>query len=119
VKLLLDENLSPRLVDTLSDLYPGSAHVHDLGLGAADDREIWDHASLHRFAIVSKDADFAERSVLENHPPKIIWLKLGNCSTDEVNKLLRGHSVIIQEFLEQDEETCLVLERGRAPAMPR
>ena len=113
MKLLLDENLSPRLAETLSDLYPGSAHVHNLGLGAADDREIWDHASIHGFAIVSKDADFAERSVLESHPPKIIWLKIGNCSTDEVNQLLRTHSIVIHDFFEEDEETCLILERSR------
>lgn len=119
MKLLLDENLSPRLVETLSDLYPGSAHVHHLGLGAADDREIWDHARLQGFAIVSKDADFAERSVLETNPPKIIWLKIGNCSTVEVNQVLHAHSAAIREFLEEDEETCLVLERGRVPPASR
>jgi predicted nuclease of predicted toxin-antitoxin system len=64
VKLLLDENLSPRLMDLLSDLYPGSDHVHNLNLGGANDSEVWDYAKLHGFAIVSKDSDFAARSVL-------------------------------------------------------
>lgn len=94
-------------------------HVNHLGLGAADDREIWDHAALHGFAIVSKDADFPERSVLEDRPPKIIWLKIGNCSTQEIGQLLRMNHAIVRKFLEEDEETCLVLERVRGPAVPR
>ena len=63
MKLLLDENLSPRLVGSLSDLYPESQHVHSLELGGADDSALWDYAKAHGFAIVSKDSDFAERSV--------------------------------------------------------
>jgi predicted nuclease of predicted toxin-antitoxin system len=111
VKLLLDENLSPRLVDLLSDLYPGSDHVHNLNLGGANDSEVWDYAKLHGFAIVSKDSDFAERSVLESDPPKIIWVRLGNCSTEEVEKLLRSAHQMIRGFLEEDEETCLLVGR--------
>ena len=111
MKLLLDENLSPRLVDLLSDLYPGSDHVHNLNLGGANDSEVWDYAKLHGFAIVSKDSDFAERSVLESDPPKIIWVRLGNCSTEEVEKLLRSVHEMIRGFLEEDEETCLLVGR--------
>ncbi len=76
MKLLLDENLSLHLIDLLSDLYLGSAHVHQLGLGAADDGEIWTYAKAHGFVIVTKDADFAERSVLETGPPKVLWLRI-------------------------------------------
>jgi len=72
VKLLLDENLSPRLVGVLSDLYPGSAHVHQCGLGSADDAAIWDYARRNSFTIESKDSDFEQRSVLSGAPPKII-----------------------------------------------
>ena len=80
MKLLLDENLSPQLVESLRDLYPFSEHVHDLNLGGASDSEVWDYAKLKGFAIVSKDSDFAARSVLESDPPKIVWVRLGNCS---------------------------------------
>lgn len=109
MKLLLDENLSPRLVEALFDLYPGSAHVHGVGLGASDDSEVWEHAKAHGFVIVSKDADFAERSVLESNPPKVIWLRLGNCSTNDVERVLRVHVDAIREFVERDPETCLLL----------
>jgi predicted nuclease of predicted toxin-antitoxin system len=73
---------------------------------------VWDYAKLHGFAIVSKDSDFAERSVLESDPPKIIWVRLGNCSTEEVEKLLRSAHEMIRGFLEEDEETCLLLGRA-------
>ncbi|HKO17402.1 MAG TPA: DUF5615 family PIN-like protein, partial [Acidobacteriaceae bacterium] len=66
MKLLFDENLSPRLVDSLSDLYPSSQHVHTLNLGGVEDSVVWLYAKQHGFAIISKDSDFAERSVLEN-----------------------------------------------------
>jgi len=112
VKLLLDENLSPRLVEALSDLYPGSAHVENLGLGGARDGDVWDYAKAHGFAIVSKDSDFAERSVLESEPPKIIWIRLGNCSTSDVERVLRSQYEAIRGFLEEGGETCLIVERG-------
>jgi predicted nuclease of predicted toxin-antitoxin system len=113
VKLLFDENLSPRLVDLLSDLFPESAHVHQLGLGAAEDTEIWTHAKAHGFPIVSKDSDFAERSVLESGPPKIIWLRLGNCVTRDIERLLRSHADVIKHFLIEAPETCLILGADR------
>jgi len=112
MKLLLDENLSPRLVELLDDLYPNTAHVHNLKLGASEDGDVWDYAKAHGFAIVSKDSDFAERSVLEIDPPKIIWVRLGNCSTSDVHALLRTNHEAIRGFLEEDRETCLLLGRG-------
>jgi predicted nuclease of predicted toxin-antitoxin system len=109
VKLLLDENLSPRLIESLRDLYPNSDHIHAVGLGGADDGEVWNYAKLHGFAIVSKDSDFAERSVLEAEPPKVIWIRIGNCSTRQIDTLLRFHYAAIRGFIEEDRETCLLL----------
>ena len=37
MKLLFDENISPRLVAGLSDVFPGSVHVRDVGLARATD----------------------------------------------------------------------------------
>ncbi len=112
MKLLLDENVSPQLVELLADLYPGSEHVDNLGLGASQDGAIWNYAKAHGFAIVSKDSDFADRSVMEGAPPKVIWIRLGNCSTSDVDRLLRSQYEAIRRFLEQDTETCLLLGRG-------
>jgi predicted nuclease of predicted toxin-antitoxin system len=116
VKLLLDENLSVRLKDSLSALYPGTEHVHNVHLGGSDDAAVWDYAKQHGFTIVSKDSDFAERSVLDMNPPKIIWIRLGNCSTADVEQLLRSAHETIRTFIEEDEETCLLL--GRAQPSP-
>ncbi|MBV9109890.1 MAG: DUF5615 family PIN-like protein, partial [Gemmatimonadetes bacterium] len=53
MKLLFDENLSPRLVSLLAAVYPGSAHVHHLDLGEAEDIDIWAFAAAAGFTIVS------------------------------------------------------------------
>ena len=111
MKLLLDENLSPRLVGSIIDLYPGSQHVHHVQLDGADDSAVWAYAKSHGFAIVSKDSDFAERSVLDSEPAKVIWIGLGNCSTDEVEKILRSAHEQIRRFIHEGSETCLLLGR--------
>ena len=112
MKLLLDENLSPRLVDALKDVYPESQHVSGVELGGAEDSAVWQYAKRYGFAIVSKDSDFAERSVLESGPPKVIWIRLGNCTTREIEVQLRSAHEIVRAFIEKNEETCLLLGRG-------
>ena len=111
LRLLFDQNLPPRLVKELSDLFPDSLHVSDCDLGAAGDRSIWEFAKAEKLVIVSKDSDFHERSVLLGGPPKVIWLRVGNCSTQFIAQLLRTASDSIFAFGAQDEETCLVLRR--------
>ena len=110
MKLLFDENLSPRLVDSLSDLYPGSAHVHQCRLGSSDDAAIWEYAKTNGFTIVSRDSDFQERSVLFGSPPKIVWLRAKNCPTTELETLLRTALSKVKKFIQDDPETCLILE---------
>lgn len=109
MKLLFDENISPRLVVALQDAFPNSAHVHDCGLGSADDLMIWQYAKNNGFAIVSKDSDFQERSVLLGPPPKIIWLRTTNCTSAEIESLLRTALPTIKRFIEEDSESCLIL----------
>jgi predicted nuclease of predicted toxin-antitoxin system len=70
VKLLFDENLSPRLVALVEDLFPESAHVHRCGLGRSEDAAIWEYAKSNGFTVVSKDSDFQERSVVFGSPPR-------------------------------------------------
>jgi predicted nuclease of predicted toxin-antitoxin system len=110
VKLLLDENLSPRLVAGLQSAFPGSTHVHDLGLGSADDDVIWKHAAEHDFAIVSKDSDFHQRSFVYGSPPKVIWIRLGNCSTVEIADLLARRTAAIRAFESDMEAAFLIIE---------
>lgn len=107
MKLLFDQNLSPRLVQHLSDLYPGSVHVSDRGLGAAPDAAVWAYARDHGFTIVSKDADFADLSVLRGHPPKVVCVRRGNCSTRDVEAILRQYHPLVLEL--EDTEALGVL----------
>jgi predicted nuclease of predicted toxin-antitoxin system len=98
VRLLFDHNLSHRLVPALGDVYPGSAHVRTVGLERAPDGEVWNDARSHGFAIASKDSDFHQRSLVEGFPPKVIWVQRGNCSTPEIDALLRQRSPEISAF---------------------
>lgn len=117
MKLLLDENLSPRLIEQFGDLYPGSRHVDQCELGRAEDAAIWEYARKAGFAILSKDSDFAERSVLFGAPPKIIWIRSGNCTTAEIASLLRAKFMDVERFVLQTAETCLILgHRSGRPA---
>jgi predicted nuclease of predicted toxin-antitoxin system len=98
LKLLFDENLSFRLARALDDLFPGSRHVDDLGLEAAADEAVWHFAAEQGYAIVTKDADFAERSLLEGAPPQVIWIRRGNCSTRAIEELLRARRDELEAF---------------------
>ena len=109
MKLLYDENLSPALVAQLADAYPDSAHVHDICLGMADDLSVWKRAKDDGYCIVSKDSDYYGLSVMHGHPPKVIWLRLGNCSTDAIFACLRNNRATIEEFGADPYESVLLI----------
>jgi len=110
VKLLLGENLSPRLVELLSDVYPGSQHVEDVGLEETDDARVWAYAKTHWSAIISRDSDFADMSALKGWPPKVIWIRLGNCRTSVIEMVLRNSVQAVHRFGD-GEAACLMLGR--------
>lgn len=109
MKLLLDENLSDRIVPRIIDLYPESEHVKTLVLTNTDDGIIWEYAKEHNFLIVSKDSDFHQRSLLYGHPPKFIYLRIGNSPTSKIIQILRDKFDIISQFGNQKSESILVL----------
>lgn len=109
MKLLFDQNLSPVLVEELQDLFPGSAHTEALGLARTDDSSIWEYARQNGFTIVSKDADFPERGVLLGSPPKVIWIRRGNCSTAEIAEILRRGAAEIEAAAKDDGVRYVVL----------
>ncbi len=109
MKLLLDENLSDRIVFRITDLYPESAYVKTLGLTNTDDGIIWKYAKLNDLAIVSKDADFHQRSLLYGHLPKFIYLRIGNSPTSKIVQILRGNFDTIAQFGVIEPESLLVL----------
>ena len=98
MRLLFDENVSPRLVVGLSDVFSGSVHVRDAGLSRASDAAIWDYARNRGLTIVSKDSDFHQASFLRGSPPKVIWIRRGNCTTADIATLLRSNRTEIRAF---------------------
>ncbi len=113
MKLLFDENLSPRLAKAVADFYPGSCHLRDCGLRGASDERVWRYAAENGFAIVSKDSDFRQKNILRGGPPKVILLQIGNCSTVRAEFVLINLVSRIQEFLMSAEESCLILKHPR------
>lgn len=109
MKLLFDENLSPKLPNILSSQFPGSLHVRDCGLKGFPDEAIWDYARNHDFIIVSKDSDFYQRSILYGHPPKLVWLCIGNCTRAELVALIDSFQEEIQRFVADPLESVLAL----------
>lgn len=109
MKLLFDHNLSPNLVQALTDLYPGAVHVRDVGLHKASDEDVWAYAVQQSLTIVSKDADFHQRSFLYGHPPKVVWVRKGNCSTREIEALLRARNDDLLAFDRNEEGAFLIL----------
>lgn len=107
--LLFDQNLSPKLVDRLIDLYPASTHVSSIGMGSEFDRQVWEYARQNDLMIVTKDADFSELSILMGFPPKVIWIRRGNCSTTDIEKLLRENHDAISNMSENSEAGVLAL----------
>ena len=109
MNLLFDQNLSHRLVPSLADIFPNSNHVRNVGLGRADDDAVWQYAAVQGFVIVSKDSDFHQLSFLRGHPPKVVWVRRGNCSTDEIEALLREHEADLRSFEQDPVASFLVL----------
>ena len=109
MKLLLDENLSDRIVSRIIDLYPDSEHVKTLALTNTDDGIIWEYAKANDFVIVSKDSDFHQRSLLYGHPPKFVYLRIGNSPTSKVVQILRNNFDTVRQFGDRESESILVL----------
>ncbi len=109
MRLLFDQNLSPRLVRLLSNVYPECSHVQELGLDRSTDTEVWNYAAERGYTIVSKDADFHQRSLLLGAPPKVVWIRLGNCSVMDTANLLRERFIVIERFHAREETAFLAL----------
>lgn len=111
MKLLLDENLSRRMVPLLEKQYPGTTQVALVGLERVADRDIWAYAREHGYVIVTQDSDFHELSVLLGIPPKVIWLQMGNQSRQGIADMLIGQREAIVIALADESvgvlELCL------------
>ena len=109
MKLLFDENLSPKLVQRLAEAFPDSVHVDHIGLGSEQDNVIWEYAKKNQFTIVSKDSDFHEKSLLKGYPPKVVWIRRGNCSIKQIDEILLSHKTDIEKLIANKDKAFLIL----------
>ena len=109
MRLLFDHNLSPALKVLLADIWPQSLHVWDLDMDTADDTVIWAYAEEQDLVIVTKDADYRDLSLSRGHPPKVVWLRLGNGPTAEVSALLRSRHSDLLAFHQDNTASLLEL----------
>lgn len=109
MKLLFDQNLSYRLCQLLADVFPDSQQVRRAPFDRATDDTIWEFARRDGFTIVTLNSDFADMATLRGAPPKVIWLRCGNCPTAFVERLLRNQAALIAEFADSNDAACLEL----------
>jgi predicted nuclease of predicted toxin-antitoxin system len=114
MKLLFDHHLSDTLVARLADLFPEAGHVRHVNLHKADDRTVWEYARANGFAIVSKDEDFHQRSFLYGAPPKVVWVRLGNGTTADIEHAVRRHHTDVLHFDANEEGAFLIVGIRRA-----
>lgn len=109
MKLLFDQNLSWRLPQKLAHLYPDSHHIREVGMKESEDVDIWNYAKANGYVIVTKDIDFQQRSLLFGHPPKVVRLRVGNCTVQTIEDLLRRYSALIHTFELDEKKSYLAL----------
>jgi len=111
MKLLLDQNISRRILPALAETWPSSSQAGLLGLDCASDLEIWVYARDQGFVIVTKDADFEKLSLLNGAPPKVIWLRLGNATNQEVQRVLLESHAELNNLIQTDGLDCIEVHR--------
>ena len=99
MKLLFDQNISFRIIPKITDIFPEAMQIKQVGLENARDIEIWEYAKKNDFAIVTFDSDFYDLGLLRGIPPKVIWLRIGNTSTNSIISVIRDNQQLIEEFL--------------------
>lgn len=113
MKLLFDQNISFRIIKKIETLFPNSNQVRQLGIENYSDNKIWKYAKDNDFSIVTFDADFFEISNLKGHPPKIIWLRTGNLTTNNIVEIIISKKEILADFLQNplyEEISCLEIK---------
>ena len=99
MKLLFDQNISPKLAIFFAKTFAGSKHLQDLSLDVANDSIVWEFAKKEGFTIVTKDNDFNDLVAFFGFPPKVIWIRRGNCSTNDIRELLNSNIEKVKAFI--------------------
>lgn len=109
IRLLLDENLSESLLRPIAEFFPGSEHIRNLTDTGASDRHVWDLARAGGFVLTTREEDLVGMSVLQEAPPKVVWLNVGKSRNAVIAALLQTHTADIERFVEHLEYTFLAI----------
>ena len=107
MRLLFDQNLSWKLPKLLVDIFPDSLHVRSVDMKQVPDSEIVAYARREQLVIVTKDSGLKRWASVNPGSPKIVWVRVGNCSTRIVEELLRHHSLRISELVKNPQLTSI------------
>ncbi len=108
MKILVDQNISYRLVQHIAGVFSEVAHIKSLDLIDANDYQIFLAARQHGYAaVLTQDEDFYSLLLEHGTPPKIIWLRTGNCSTAFLAEVILRNIDLIHLFLQDDIQDCL------------
>jgi predicted nuclease of predicted toxin-antitoxin system len=110
MKLLFDQNISFKVAKKIQDIFPGAKHLSDLRIENYKDIEIWEYSKSNNYCIVTLDYDFIDISTLKGFPPKIIWLRIGNTSTENIINKILSESKLINEFLSSTDTAFLEIK---------
>jgi len=102
MKLLFDQNISFRLIERISNLYPDAKQVRELGLENVTDNEIFEFAKKNDYSIVTFDSDFCDLNILKGFPPKIIWIRTGNTTTKNLEIIMKNKYERIKSFMQEN-----------------
>jgi predicted nuclease of predicted toxin-antitoxin system len=109
MKLLFDQNLSPKLAGIFKANFDVSKHLCDLGLDKSEDIIVWRFAKSNNFTIVTKDGDFNNMVSLFGFPPKVIWIRKGNCTTQQIKSMIAEHIEVIKQFILDPDNGILTI----------
>lgn len=113
MKLLFDQNISYRIVNKIIDKFPDSKHVSNVGFNNSEDIDIWQFAKNENYVIVTFDSDYFDISLINGCPPKVIWLRTGNLTTNEIGKVMLSNEEVIHDFIQSidyADKACLEIE---------
>jgi predicted nuclease of predicted toxin-antitoxin system len=120
VKFLIDQALSPAVAIELNRAGHDAVHVRELGLQAAADEEIFDHAARDDRVVVSADTDFGTLlAIRKETSPSVILFRHGSQHRPaEQAALLKANLPQIAGALEAGSIVVIQPDRIRIRALP-
>lgn len=96
------------LPEAVHPFFPGSKHVAELELDHLSDHQLWHYAKENQYTIVTKDRDFYHLAIAKGHPPKVVWLTIGNCTNRQLIELVVGSVEAITQFIQSDKDLLVL-----------